>query len=72
MKVSNTSLWLDTLKKQQKYPSLKNNISVDVAIIGGGLTGISTAYELSKSKQSVAVIASLSEQPIFLKMVIVN
>jgi len=56
MKVSNTSLWLDTLKEKQQYSPLKSNIPVDVAIIGAGLTGISTAYALSQSKYSIAVI----------------
>lgn len=56
MITKNTSTWLDTLKNPKQYPSLQENISVDVAIIGGGLTGISTAYELSKEKKSIAVI----------------
>lgn len=32
--------------KKQEFNKLENNIKVDVCIIGGGLTGISTAYYL--------------------------
>lgn len=56
MHISTKSLWLDTVKKQPPYSPLTKDISVDVAITGGGLTGISTAYELSKENKSVAVV----------------
>ncbi|ODM26222.1 (2Fe-2S)-binding protein [Clostridium sp. Bc-iso-3] len=38
------------------YPTLDEDIKVDVAIIGGGITGISSAYLLSKAGVKVAVI----------------
>lgn len=38
------------------YPSIEQDINVDVAIVGGGLVGISTAYLLKKSGFKVAVI----------------
>lgn len=56
MKISTNSLWLDTLGKQKTYPPLHKDISVDVAIVGGGLTGITTAYLLSKAGKNVAVL----------------
>lgn len=41
---------------KEKFPVLKNNIEVDVCIIGGGITGISTGYYLSEEEQKVAII----------------
>lgn len=41
--------------KSRPYPRLRKNISVDVAIVGGGLTGITTAHLLSKEGLRVAL-----------------
>lgn len=42
-----------------RYPVLEDNINADVVIIGGGLAGLSTAYELLKSGvKGVAVLES--------------
>ncbi|NLP14120.1 MAG: FAD-dependent oxidoreductase [Clostridium sp.] len=49
------SYWMASTH-QTDYPILKEDIKVDVAIIGGGITGISTAYLLSKDGVKVAVI----------------
>ncbi|MFY9541359.1 MAG: FAD-dependent oxidoreductase, partial [Dethiobacteria bacterium] len=38
------------------YPALEEDIKVDVAIVGGGLVGITTAYLLKGEKLDVAVI----------------
>lgn len=44
------SYWIDSKKKKQEYKSLKQNIETDICIIGGGITGISVAYELNQYK----------------------
>jgi glycine/D-amino acid oxidase-like deaminating enzyme/nitrite reductase/ring-hydroxylating ferredoxin subunit len=49
------SLWLATTPRTD-YPRLPDNIYVDVAILGGGITGISTAFLLKQEGLSVAVI----------------
>ena len=49
------SLWKATASKP-KFPSLKENINVDVAIVGGGITGITSAYLLGRSGKKVAVL----------------
>ncbi len=49
------SYWIDSAP-QTSYPALNEDISVDVVIVGGGLTGISTAYLLKKQGLKVAVI----------------
>jgi glycine/D-amino acid oxidase-like deaminating enzyme/nitrite reductase/ring-hydroxylating ferredoxin subunit len=50
------SFWEATLHNRTKYPSLEQDIDVDVAIIGGGITGITTALQLTDAGQKVAVL----------------
>lgn len=52
------SFWLDKEKKYKKeFDYLKKDENVDVCIIGGGLTGVSTAYYLSKkSNLKIAIL----------------
>lgn len=49
------SYWLQTTKKENFEP-LTSNIQVDVCIIGGGITGLTTAYYLSKTDLKVALL----------------
>ena len=49
------SYWEEERKNHKEFESLNNNLNVSVCVIGGGLTGLSTAYYLSKNT-SVAVI----------------
>lgn len=49
------SYWLKSLKKPS-FPKLSGNPSFDVAIIGGGIAGLSTAYFLRNSGLKVTVI----------------
>lgn len=51
------SLWIDSVRDSTKnYSALDNDIDVDVCVIGGGITGISTAYLLAKSGLKVCVL----------------
>ncbi|HEV7702207.1 MAG TPA: FAD-dependent oxidoreductase [Candidatus Paceibacterota bacterium] len=43
-------------KKTKQYPKLDKNIKADVAIIGGGITGILSAYQLALAGKKVALI----------------
>ena len=43
------SYWMDC-KQTKQYPKLIENLETDICIIGGGLTGITTAYYLNKYK----------------------
>ena len=43
--MKNISIWSD-LKQKNICPKLSNDIETDVLIIGGGITGLSTAYHL--------------------------
>ncbi|APO52149.1 MULTISPECIES: FAD-dependent oxidoreductase [Bradyrhizobium] len=50
-----TSLWMDT-EILPEASALKGDVHCDVAVVGSGIAGLSTAYELSKRDQSVIVI----------------
>ncbi|NJD77365.1 MAG: FAD-dependent oxidoreductase [Candidatus Methanoperedens sp.] len=51
------SFWIATTPETE-YPSLTENVSVDVAILGGGIAGITSALFLKKAGLNVAVIES--------------
>jgi len=50
-----TSFWIDT-EPLPRYAALDRDVTVDVAVIGGGLTGISAAYLLKQAGLTVALI----------------
>ena len=49
------SLWLDTTGPGG-HPSLDRDVEVDVAVIGGGIAGMSAAYHLARDGARVAVL----------------
>ena len=49
------SLWLAEYGPYQEEPPLIGDIDVDVAIVGGGFTGIATAHTLKKEQPSLSV-----------------
>ena len=49
------SFWIENFKNKN-YQSLKEDLNVDVCIIGGGLTGISCAYYLTKNNLKVCIL----------------
>ena len=53
--MENKSFWLDKFKIQS-FQSLDEDIHTEVCIIGGGITGITTAYYLSKKGIDVTII----------------
>ncbi len=48
------SIWMENLKTET-YSSLKNDIECKILIIGGGIAGISTAFELKDEKDVVLI-----------------
>jgi len=44
------SYWIDSKKEKEDYKSLNKDIETDICIIGGGITGITTAYYLNQYK----------------------
>lgn len=53
--MNNQSIWIDS-ENYPTHPALNENITVDVAIIGGGICGISSAKILSQYNLKIAVI----------------
>jgi glycine/D-amino acid oxidase-like deaminating enzyme/nitrite reductase/ring-hydroxylating ferredoxin subunit len=47
--------WQDS-SSMSRYPALDRNLTVDVAIIGAGITGLTAGYLLKRAGRSVAVI----------------
>lgn len=58
---SDKSFWLATYGPYTPNPPVQGDISVDVAIIGGGFTGLSTAYNLRRDDSGVNVAVLESE-----------
>jgi len=51
------SYWIDSIEnKRKEFDRLNKNIKCDVCIIGGGLTGINTAYYLAKTNLKVVLL----------------
>lgn len=51
----NISLWVGT-SAAPEWPTLNGDTEVDVAVIGGGITGLSVAIQLKRAGKRVAVI----------------
>jgi glycine/D-amino acid oxidase-like deaminating enzyme len=55
------SFWLDEIAARPTRPSLEETRDADVCIIGGGFTGLWTAYELRRAKPGLEVIVLEAE-----------
>jgi glycine/D-amino acid oxidase-like deaminating enzyme/nitrite reductase/ring-hydroxylating ferredoxin subunit len=53
---STESVWSASIPKPEHFGSLPGDLKADAAIIGGGITGISTAYNLIKKGLKVIVL----------------
>lgn len=50
------SFWNAITQRTEEYPELSQDIEVDVAVVGGGITGITTALNLIKQGKKVAIL----------------
>lgn len=52
-----SSYWISSSKDIEKnYPSVFEDLSVDVCIIGAGLVGITSAYMLSDANLKICIL----------------
>ena len=51
----NIPVWIDDTPIR-KFPKLQRSVTTDVLVVGGGVTGITTAYLLKKAGSTVALI----------------
>lgn len=54
--MKNKSIWINNKINNKKMSRLDKNIECDILIIGGGIAGLSTAYNLKDSDKSVVLI----------------
>ncbi len=57
MSLGGRSLWLATTPETD-YPAIADGVRVDVAVVGGGITGITAALLLKRAGKTVALIES--------------
>ncbi|HEX2854844.1 MAG TPA: FAD-dependent oxidoreductase [Opitutaceae bacterium] len=50
-----TSYWIDSASAP-RFPRIESDVDVDVAIIGGGIVGLTAAYLLKRAGKTVAVL----------------
>jgi glycine/D-amino acid oxidase-like deaminating enzyme/nitrite reductase/ring-hydroxylating ferredoxin subunit len=55
MTMSDTSRWLQDIPLKTNFPTLNKNIETNTLIIGGGMTGLITAYLLTKEGVKVTL-----------------
>lgn len=50
-------LWLtSTDRPLPRFPRLERDLSIDVAVVGAGITGVTTAYLLARAGLKVALL----------------
>jgi gamma-glutamylputrescine oxidase len=54
--LAKTSYYAATVQRTQTFPTLQDSVSCDVAVVGGGLAGLSAAIELADRGYSVVVL----------------
>jgi glycine/D-amino acid oxidase-like deaminating enzyme/nitrite reductase/ring-hydroxylating ferredoxin subunit len=54
--VKHGSLWIDTAPPAAAFPPLEQHVRVDVAVLGGGIVGITTALRLQEAGADVTLL----------------
>src|SRR4051812_28445320 len=53
---TNPSLWVETSAADASFPALDADLRVDVAVVGGGIAGLSAAMALAERGADVVVL----------------
>lgn len=56
--MKNMSIWKNTCEIKKTNKKLENNLKCDILIIGGGITGLSTAFNLDEINKNIILIDS--------------
>jgi glycine/D-amino acid oxidase-like deaminating enzyme/nitrite reductase/ring-hydroxylating ferredoxin subunit len=56
--MSTNSLWIEECRLALEYPRLETNKEAEVCVIGGGITGVMSAYYLAKAGKKVVLLES--------------
>jgi len=54
--MKNKSIWINDNKKVSSDKKILEDVHTDILIIGGGITGLTTAYFLKDSKKKITLI----------------
>ena len=54
--LTKNSYYAATAPREQRFPALQSNLDCDVAVVGGGLAGLSAAIELADRGFSVVLL----------------
>ena len=52
----NVSVWFDAFNQPLSFEKLNNDVDTDILIIGGGISGLTTAYCLAKEGRNVVLV----------------
>ena len=52
----NLSVWFSAVNQPISYDTLKSNVNTDILIVGGGISGLTTAYCLAKEGRKVVLL----------------
>jgi len=50
------SLWIQSIEDLPSFPKLQHDIEADVTVVGGGISGITTAYKLTQAGFKVVLL----------------